>query len=257
MAENALMVPENVGGIQNMGPEQARERSLYLVERIVECQAELMEVLLLVNNKGYYREYGCKTFDEWVEKELKHFGTVRKAQYFCQIQRSLGEKVGLGKEELKSVGWTKLREIASAYDSGKIDETQAMELVEKAKTSKRDEFANEVRKLKRGGEGRYNLTFSLDDDQYSTVELAIKTLVSRMEYGNPSRAITAMALESLASPMADMDQPIAFFLQALKKAYPEFRLFAVQGEEAQAKVEEFIRGLQQENVSDFPKELKK
>ena len=129
---------------------------------------QLGGVFQVMHEKKWYA--GHKTFGEMCEEE---FGTsLRKAQYFVKIYNFVVNSE-LTWEQIKTVGWTKMRVIAQ-----RIETKEALPWIEKAKTMSVQKLRQEVKKLAETGEQKAitdvsTKTFKLHADQKEVLEAAL------------------------------------------------------------------------------------
>ena len=103
--------------IENLKEPEALAQIGLLTEQTEMTFFRLGGILSLVQSNAWYAPYA--TFRAFVETE--HGMGYHKATYFIQIYNCLVES-GVPWEKVKSVGWTKLKEIAKVINNDNVDE---------------------------------------------------------------------------------------------------------------------------------------
>ena len=168
-----------------MPPKLNRRRALFVLSKIDEILAweqrkeaerdtrfvELGKYLCEVRAGQYWRLENLKSFDEFLERRFPE--SRRKAYYLMSIHEHLPPQV---RKDLKSIGWTKGRELA------KLARAQGQRFdcapwVHKARSMPREEFTREVERELTGGdiEPSELIYFKVYKSQAPVIEQAIDT----------------------------------------------------------------------------------
>ena len=113
----ADVLQDIVHEIENMKEKEALAQIGLLTEQTEMTFFRLGGILSLVQSNSWYTPY--TTFRQFVETE--HGIGYHKATYFIQIYNCLVES-GVPWEKVKSVGWTKLKEIAKVINNDNVDQ---------------------------------------------------------------------------------------------------------------------------------------
>ena len=166
-------------------PKLNRRRALFVLEKIDDILAwearveqerdtrfvELGRYLCEVRAGQYWRLDNLHSFDEFLEKRFPQ--SRRKAYYLMAIHENLPKPV---RKELKSIGWTKARELVrvARSDGSHFD---CAPWVHKAQALPKEEFKREVERHLTGKETEpYELLyFKLYKSQLPVVEQALET----------------------------------------------------------------------------------
>jgi hypothetical protein len=168
-----------------MPPTLNRRRALFVLSKIDEILAweqrkeaerdtrfvELGRYLCEVRAGQYWRLENLKSFDEFLEKRFPE--SRRKAYYLMSIHEHLPPQV---RKELKSIGWTKGRELAKlARAEGQHFDCAPW--VHKARSLPREEFTREVEKELTGRDSEPSeiIYFKFYKSQIPVIEQAIDT----------------------------------------------------------------------------------
>ena len=132
---------------------------------------ELGRYLCEVRAGQYWRLENLKSFDEFLERRFPE--SRRKAYYLMSIHEHLPAEA---RKELKSVGWTKGRELAklARAEGQRFD---CAPWVHKARTMPREEFRREVEKELTGRETEPHeiIYFKIYKSQIPVIEQALET----------------------------------------------------------------------------------
>ena len=168
-----------------MPPRLNRRRALFVLARIDEILAwerrkeaerdtrfvELGRYLCEVRAGQYWRLEKLKSFDEFLERRFPE--SRRKAYYLMSIHEHLPPQV---RKDLKSIGWTKGRELAklARAEGQRFD---CAPWVHKARSMPREEFAREVEKELTGRDSEPSelIYFKVYKSQQPVIEQAIDT----------------------------------------------------------------------------------
>lgn len=161
------MAEENVpGGIVSSVKEmvekssdEIRERISSLKRYVDESYMEMAGLLHNISVEKKFMEWGFKTMQEYVEKELD-FG-YRKAQYLIGIWSYFGVEVGdpTVLEKVAGLGWPKVKELRNVVTKSNVDEW-----VEKAARLSAVELAAVIREARESGKRFVSPSIDSDDD---------------------------------------------------------------------------------------------
>jgi len=168
-----------------MPPKLNRRRALFVLSKIDEILAweqrkeaerdtrfvELGKYLCEVRAGQYWRLENLTSFDEFLERRFPE--SRRKAYYLMSIHEHLPPQA---RRDLKSIGWTKGRELAKlARAEGQ--QFDCAPWVHKARSMPREEFAREVEKELTGRESEPSelIYFKVYKSQAPVIEQAIDT----------------------------------------------------------------------------------
>src|SRR5260221_7136545 len=174
-----------IRGQPAVSSELDRRRALFVLAKIDEILSwektkeqekdgrfvELGECLCEVRSKQYWRLEKLKSFEEFLEKRFPD--SRRKAYYLMAIHEHLPR---VPKLELKSMGWTKARELVKvARREG--EGFDCAPWVHKAGTMPREEFQREVERHLTGQETEPHeiLYFKVYKSQLPVIEQALET----------------------------------------------------------------------------------
>jgi hypothetical protein len=168
-----------------MPPKLNRRRALFVLSKIDEILAweqrkeaerdtrfvELGKYLCEVRAGQYWRLENLTSFDEFLERRFPE--SRRKAYYLMSIHEHLPPQA---RRDLKSIGWTKGRELAklARAEGQRFD---CAPWVHKARSMPREEFAREVEKelTGRDSEASELIYFKVYKSQAPVIEQAIDT----------------------------------------------------------------------------------
>jgi len=168
-----------------MPPKLNRRRALFVLSKIDEILAweqrkeaerdtrfvELGRYLCEVRAGQYWRLENLKSFDEFLERRFPE--SRRKAYYLMSIHEHLPPQA---RKELKTIGWTKGRELAKlARAEGQ--QFDCAPWVHKARSMPREEFTREVEKELTGRDSEPSelIYFKVYKSQAPVIEQAIDT----------------------------------------------------------------------------------
>ena len=168
-----------------MPPKLNRRRALFVLSKIDEILAweqrkeserdthfvELGKYLCEVRAGQYWRLENLTSFDEFLERRFPE--SRRKAYYLMSIHENLPPQA---RRDLKSIGWTKGRELAklARAEGQRFD---CAPWVHKARSMPREEFAREVEKELTGRDSEPSelIYFKVYKSQAPVIEQAIDT----------------------------------------------------------------------------------
>jgi hypothetical protein len=193
--------------IENLSKDAAYAAIPALLDDVNLNYFKLGGVLSVIrDNKWWHDQYGEIPFMEFLEK---HFGLhYRKAMYLIQIYNDLIES-GVKWDQVKEIGWTKLKEISSI-----ITPDNVVEWVELAKVLNTIQLAERVsaakaQTLETSGKipedapdvsvsSTSKISFKVHEDQKATIELAISKAKGEAGTEYDSVALEAICLNYLS-----------------------------------------------------------
>lgn len=106
--------------------EELRKRMQRIVNMIEDAFVELGEGLYKINVSGVYVSWGYKSFDEYLRKELAY--SERRGKYLIAIHKYFAEDLKDPEllNEMKSIGWTKLKETIHVCDRKNKDDIKKL-----------------------------------------------------------------------------------------------------------------------------------
>ena len=186
-------------------------------------------VLAKIHAEKWYASEGYSDFKSYVVS--RHGFKPRKAFYLVQIYNAVSG-LGLSWDELKPIGWTKLKEIAPVLDEGNAAEWLARAAMPGMTVSRlhglvlasRDDPAT---RLGRAPANRTTVqSFTFDDDQLETVTLALAKAKEAMGTSHDSVALQHIASGYLGTWDVDAEQHLKSIgligaLSLLERCFPE------------------------------------
>lgn len=163
---------------------QVRNNLIDVSQRVIKDFCELAELLHEVWDGQYHKEYGYKSFTDYVEAELDIKG--RKAYSLVQTAKTI-KKLQIPWEDVREVGWRKMGTISPV-----LTHENHEKLIEEAKTTPLPQLSEQVKAQKNGTapESPYlKLSLQLDEDQNSIVQAAIEYAKRYEDVRNNSQAI--------------------------------------------------------------------
>jgi len=165
---------------------QVRNNLINVSQRVIKDFCELAELLHEVWDGQYHKEYGYKSFTDYVEAELDIKG--RKAYSLVQTAKTI-KKLQIPWEDVREVGWRKMGTISPV-----LTHENHEQLIEEAKTTPLPQLSENVKAQKNGtmpSDSPYvNLGFQLDEDQNSIVQAAMDYAKRYEDVRNNAQAIT-------------------------------------------------------------------
>jgi hypothetical protein len=197
----------------NFVPSQltAEERKEFVREQAKksrECVDHLAllqgEILYEIFSGDYYKEWGFKSFAEYVESELDF--KSRKASYLVGIYNRLIVELKRDIREIKDIPWSTLKELLPA-----INEENADRLIEYASDHNMNDVRREVRKLIGSGDEipEKRRTFVLTEGQSENVERALAIAQQATGSDKKGHLLDVISTEFLVSNLAQ--NPDALF----------------------------------------------
>lgn len=228
-AEQTVEVPgedalsDLVHEIETLKEDEARHMVSTLSNETDMTLFKLGGVLSLIQANGWFTPYA--SFREYVEKEVGlHY---RKATYWCAIYNHLAESK-VPWEKVKSIGWTKLKEIAELLTIDNVDEWVAiaksqttLQLIETVKASKQKDSPKALED--QASKTVTTITFKVHEDQKETVKAAIAKAKDDSGTTVDTAALEFICLDFLGGQsMSDRLKKMGLeaALEALEKAFP-------------------------------------
>jgi hypothetical protein len=126
---------------------ECREKIQKSLQNIESDFCDLAEALHSADQNRYFAEWGHNSFEEFAEKELEM--GYRKARYLVEIHDTI-LKVGLSRDQVIRVGWTKMRELSGPL---KEDPKGAKKLLAEAEKKTVKELMDSIR-IRKGVKAR-------------------------------------------------------------------------------------------------------
>ena len=234
------------GGLQGevLGPDAlartAREIETLTAERAHALVGELADasdynafrlggILAKILDEKWYASAGYVDFASYVER--RHGFKRRKAYYLVQIYNAVSG-LGLGWDELKPIGWTKLKELAPVLENGNAAEWLERAAAPGMTVAKLRELVQAYREeppthFEEGGAGRTtSRTFALDDEQLSILAQALAKAKSDVGTDLDSVALAHVARNYLGPSGKVVERHLTAIglvgaLTLLERSFPE------------------------------------
>lgn len=161
------------------------------------------ELLYEISRKNYWSEWGFKTFDEYIEKELEF--KRRKAFYLIIIYEKFVIELGLPLKELRNIEWSKAKELLKV-----ITKENYKSLFAECKKKSVVEIHDMVLKM-RGkstaivSESFIPVHFSLTKEQSDNVEHALKIASEMAGSEKRGNLLDLIATDFLAGKVGEID----------------------------------------------------
>lgn len=206
-----------------------REEVLGLKKEIEFSYFTLADKLFEISKNEYYKDYGFKSFWEYCSQELGI--EKRKAQYLLSIYKffqNLIEEGYKGKvEQLKQIGWTKVKEICSIPQ---VNDNLDYWINEARKSSVRDlisikkSYEEELKaETTEGGstetkepitkpkdvDNKTKFAVSFYNEQYATVTEAMSLAEKKIGNDSKSKIIEVLAQSFIANESDDLDKSLS------------------------------------------------
>jgi hypothetical protein len=213
-----------------VAPKLNRRRALFVLTKIEEILAwekaaeqerdsrfvDLGRYLCEVRSGQYWRLDNLKSFDEFLERKFPE--SRRKAYYLMAIHEHLPR---IPKADLRSMGWTKARELAKVARRER-QEFDCAPWVHKARELPREEFKREVERHLTGQETEpwEMLYFKVYKSQLAIIEQALE-IASLMLGGQKARGycLEMICADFLAGANLDASGSSESLLLALGRMY--------------------------------------
>ncbi|MCF8012494.1 MAG: hypothetical protein K9L56_14575 [Clostridiales bacterium] len=164
---------------------EVRNALINVSERVIHDYCELAELLHEVWQGQYHKEYGYKSFSDYVEAELDIKG--RKAHFLVQITKTLNY-LGIPWDEVREVGWRKMGCISSL-----MNENNAQYWIEQAQTLNLSQLSNLAKEYRSGNkfenEPIVRMTIQTTEDGSSIIKAAMDHAIKTKNAKNNSEAL--------------------------------------------------------------------
>ena len=223
--------------IENLKEPEALAQIGLLTEQTEMTFFRLGGILSLVQSNAWYAPYA--TFRAFVETE--HGMGYHKATYFIQIYNCLVES-GVPWEKVKSVGWTKLKEIAKVINNDNVDEwvkiATAQTTINLIDTVKKHVASGAPVAIEdQSSKTVTTKTFKVHEDQKLTIEAAINKAKEATGTAVDTAALEFICLDYMGG-MSMKDKLMKLGLEAaanlLQDAFPNADISVELKEEIQA-----------------------
>lgn len=189
-----------------------------LLDNIDHDYFRLGGVLATIQAQGWFMDKGHETFRAFVESECGI--QYRKSMYLIEIYNGLVES-GVAWDQVKHLGWTKLKELASILSTDNVADWVAvaenltvLQLIDHIKESTKGENASNSPEKATTASSTTTMTFKLHEDQKATVREALDKAKHETGTEFDAVALEAMALDFLGGESKLKTQPT---LQELMK----------------------------------------
>lgn len=163
--------------VENLVEEKAFKMVPALLDSTAQGDFKLGGVLSVIQAQGWYMDRGYENFRGYVESECGL--NYRKAMYLISIYNGLVES-GVKWEQVKHLGWTKLKELASILTSenvlewvAKAEEMTVLQLQEYIKAQSAGTSTGGDEPTQTEAKKTTTMTFKLHEDQKQTVKEAL------------------------------------------------------------------------------------
>lgn len=192
------LIKDTVQEIDGMKEEKAFAQVPKLLDSIDQDYFKLGGVLSKVQNEGWFMNKGYETFKAYVEAECNI--QYRKAMYLIQIYNGLVAS-GVEWDQVKHLGWTKLKELATILTVENADEwvslaedMTVLQLQEHIKQSTAAEHSADSASSDTTAKQTTTMTFKLHQDQKDTVREALDKAKHEAGTEFDSVALEAMSI---------------------------------------------------------------
>lgn len=225
--------------VETASREIAVERVSALMEDVELNYFQIGGFLARIQDESWWSENGAKSFREYLEKELGF--AYRKSMYLVQIYKNL-VNAGVSWEHIKSIGWTKMKEISDLINSDNVEDWVAkakdmtvLQLIAYVKSVKLgDSDPSEKGGKSEASHAITTMTFKLHPDQRDVVEQALDTAKN-----NHGTDVGTVALQKICETYLTDDAP-AQMLEAPAASMEEFLTAATFKEIGYEKLFELI-----------------
>lgn len=175
-AETDLIV-QTAHEVENLKEDKAFKMVPALLDSTAQGDFKLGGVLSVIQAQGWYMDRGYENFRGYVESECGL--NYRKAMYLISIYNGLVES-GVKWEQVKHLGWTKLKELSSILTSenvadwvAKAEEMTVLQLQEYIKAQSAGSSVGGDEPTTKDAKKTTTMTFKLHEDQKQTVKEAL------------------------------------------------------------------------------------
>jgi hypothetical protein len=172
---------------------ECHDRIINAATQIADSYYELAEALYDADTNKYWSQWGHESFEAFANEELE-IG-YRKARYFVDIFKAV-KAAGLTKEQILSVGWTKMKEIAGPIAK---DPETAEKWLEEAGQKSTKELIDTIRESK-GAAAKpalMRIAVKFDAETAKLVSDALAVAYTEINKEEPSMALAHICSEWL------------------------------------------------------------
>jgi hypothetical protein len=199
--------------IENYEKAKAYDTVKQLAEDIEFSYFKVGGTLNRINEEGWYSDEGFGKFSEFVEAE---FGIKRtKAMYLINIYRGLLTS-GVAWEDVKDVGWSKLKEIVSVLTKQNVkswvkraNEMTVLQLNAYVRAHKAGESGGSDADHDSGVPTVSSMTFKMHDDQKDVVTAALDKAKDESGTEHNNVALEAICTDYLAGPSTPKSEAVS------------------------------------------------
>jgi hypothetical protein len=217
--------------VENMKADKAFKFIPVLLDNIDHDYFRLGGILSKVQSEGWFMEKGYETFRSFVEAECGI--QYRKSMYLIQIYNGLVES-GVEWNQVKHLGWSKLKELANILDSANVADWVAiaegltvLQLQDHIRESTKGENASNSPEVEGDVSKTTTMTFKLHQDQKATIREALDKAKHETGTEVDSVALEAMALDFLGGENKLKTMPSLVELMTGKSAEEVLEAFGV------------------------------
>lgn len=159
--------------------EDIRNKVKFLAQRMADLFIDFGECLYFIKKDNLWKQWGFKSFEDYIDKELHLNRSSRTARYFLDIYKCLCVKYGLSKSEVKALKWGNAKELPRLDRLGILNRDNLSDWLSKAKNNTQKDFIKEIQKsiifsdVQLDRSISHTKLFKLDDTQYSNVMMAL------------------------------------------------------------------------------------
>lgn len=229
-AESDDMIVKTAHEIENLKEDKAFKLVPQLLNNIDHDYFRLGGVLSVIQAQGWYMDKNYENFRAFVESECGI--QYRKAMYLISIYNGLVES-GVQWEQVKHLGWTKLKELSSILTPDNVDEwvgaAEAMTVLQlqehiKAKSAGAS-TGGDAPATETDAKKTTTMTFKLHEDQKQTVREALDKAKHETGTEFDAVALEQMALDFLGGTSKLKAVPTLKELMAGKSAEEVLQVF--------------------------------
>lgn len=190
-----------INDVNEMAEADLRAEVINLKARIDTGYWDFANALHRVWKETLYMEWGHENWSEYVENELDH--QLRSAQYMVGIVDYFGKMPQHIQDWVKSLGWSKAKELVKKVDENNFDEVRkalagksVSEIVQFFRNSTgskeiKEKESNEDKPIRKG--------FSLHPDQLENVEAAIQAAMEEAKSDKEGHALDLISTAYLST----------------------------------------------------------
>lgn len=224
------LIVKTVHEIENMKEEKALKLVPQLLDNIDHDYFRLGGVLAVIQAQGWYMDKGHENFRSFVETECGM--AYRKSMYLIAIYNGLVES-GVLWDQVKHLGWTKLKELASILTTDNVEDWVTMaegltvlQLQEHIKAATAGAPTAEGKETTAEAKKTTTITFKLHQDQKETVREALDKAKHESGTDVDSVALENICLNFLGGESKLAKQPTLAELMTGKSAEEVLGVFS-------------------------------